>query len=93
MAELRCSDGKVINISKETEKELREAFSEPEWKFGDIIETEGGCKRIVLYNKNGELRGIWSDQNNDGENGMGQTLNHFCYSRGYKKTGNIFEEK
>lgn len=39
MAELRCDDGTVVPISKETEKELRKAFGGHEWVHGDVFET------------------------------------------------------
>ena len=95
MAELHCSDGKVINISKETEKELREVFSEPEWKFGDIIVSKsvlkGLSKGIVLYNGNGELRGFLVDCKDFGHT-RGITL-EYLRDHKYVKNGNIFEEK
>jgi hypothetical protein len=49
MAELKCSDGTVIEISKETEQELRKAFGpvyEP--KLGDILTCNFG-ERVVMY--------------------------------------------
>jgi len=90
MAELHCSDGKVIKISKETEKEFRKAFFGGVWEFGDVIEV-GSNKRIVLYNQNGDLVGVWTDRENDADNGRGQSL-EYCSNYGYKKTGNIFKD-
>lgn len=46
MAELRCNDNTVIQISDETEKELRKAFGKPEptFKIGDIFwRGEAAC--------------------------------------------------
>ncbi len=39
MTELRCDDGTVVQISKETEKELRKVFGKPEhkWVHGDVF--------------------------------------------------------
>jgi hypothetical protein len=61
MAELRCADGTVVQISAETEKELRKAFgeSEPTFKVGDIFwkDTESGgthYTRLVVWH-NGDV--------------------------------------
>ena len=57
MAELRCSDGTVVKISKETEAELRRQFGRKEPEFGDIVEHwKFGFKRVVLYDAHGELQ-------------------------------------
>jgi len=41
MAELKCSDGTVIQISKETEQELRKAFGpQPTYSVGDVVYRE-----------------------------------------------------
>jgi hypothetical protein len=46
MAELKCSDGTVVQISTETEKELRKTFGpKPEvtYKIGDIFWRDQEC--------------------------------------------------
>ena len=48
MAELKCSDGAVVQISAEIEAELRKAFEPPHvWKHGDVFENRGGV--IMIY--------------------------------------------
>jgi len=43
MAELRCNDGTVVQISAETEIELRKAFEPPHiWKHGDVFGDGNG---------------------------------------------------
>ena len=60
---LVCADGTVVQISRETENELRKAFElKPESKFGDIVvytgrnpSTRGGKRRVLLYDSTGKL--------------------------------------
>jgi hypothetical protein len=47
MAELKCSDGTVVNISSETEQELRKAFEPKPPQLGDIVTCIHG-RRVVL---------------------------------------------
>lgn len=62
MAKLTCSDGTVIQISKETETELRVTFGpklrpRPKLKFGDIVMGKySSNKYVLLYDKNRVLR-------------------------------------
>jgi hypothetical protein len=60
MAKLTCSDGTVVEISKETEAELKKAFGpkpKPEPKFGDIVIGATSNKfAVMLYDKTGVLR-------------------------------------
>jgi hypothetical protein len=43
-AELRCADGTVVQISAETEQELRKAFEpKPVYKVGDIVWRDEPC--------------------------------------------------
>lgn len=57
MAELKCNDGTVVQISKETETELRAAFGS-KLEFGDIViyRQDKRSKRVVLYDKYGQLQ-------------------------------------
>ena len=57
MANLTCSDGTVIQISAETEEELRRQFGPKKPEFGDVVEHKDyGYKRIVLYDAHGKLQ-------------------------------------
>ena len=57
MTELRCSDGTVVRISKETEAELRRQFGPKKPEFGDIVTHNSyGYKRVVLYDAHGKLQ-------------------------------------
>ena len=51
MAELRCNDGTVVQISAETEAELRKAF-EPShiWKHGDVFTNLTGDIHYIYMN-------------------------------------------
>ncbi|KKK56719.1 hypothetical protein LCGC14_1416860 [marine sediment metagenome] len=54
MAELRCLDGTVVQISAEMEVKLRKAFGEPEhvWVHGDVFDTGhsiGMFAETVIY--------------------------------------------
>lgn len=40
MAELKCSDGTVIKISKETEDELRKAFGDSPPEFNSFVDLD-----------------------------------------------------
>jgi hypothetical protein len=61
MAKLTCSDGTVVEISKETEAELKKAFGpkpepKPIPKFGDIVVGRTSNKfAVMLYDKAGVL--------------------------------------
>lgn len=67
MAELRCSDGTVVRISKETEAELRRQFGPKKVKFGDVVEHKDyGYKRVVLYDAHGKLQVYSIDSCNSG---------------------------
>ncbi len=52
MAELRCNDGTVVQISAETEAGLRKAF-EPKhvWEHGDVFRwvKPGGDGSVMIY--------------------------------------------
>jgi len=83
MAKLHCSDGKVINISKETEVELRKAF-ELKVKHGDILEDD--CCRVVIIGSGEGMKSyygspnVWNKEN--------EHLIEYC---NYKIVGNVFE--
>ncbi len=55
MAELRCSDGTVVQISAETEAKLRKAF-EPKhvWKHGDVFDEGDGVYPKIYIHVDGE---------------------------------------
>jgi len=61
MAELRCSDGTVIQISKETEQELRKAFGpQPTYSVGNVVYREysgtPGCNYFrIVASENGKV--------------------------------------
>jgi len=77
MAKLTCSDGTVIQISKETEAELRKAFGKPEptYQVGDIfcrdctINTTRYVKIVHRNNKYG-LRSLWCTRSDATVNGF-----------------------
>ncbi len=64
MAELRCADGTVVQISKETELELRKAFGKPErtYTIGDVFwrdhSTARGCHYVQLGVKLGDCNQV-----------------------------------
>jgi len=61
-------DGRKIEISYETAKNLREQFK-PEKKFGDIVTYKAsGIRRILLYDEDGKLK-IYSKDGNIVSNG------------------------
>ena len=83
MAKLHCSDGRVINISKETEVELRKAF-EPKVKHGDILEDDY-CRIVIIDSGEGMKScygspNVWNMEN--------ELLIKNC---NYKIVGNVFE--
>ena len=67
MANLTCSDGTVIQISAETEEELRRQFGPKKPEFGDVVEHKDyGYKRVVLYDAHGKLQVYSIDSCNSG---------------------------
>lgn len=56
MAELRCNDGTVVQISAEIEAELRKAF-EPEhvWKHGDVFDAGHSLGMFVETSAYGDI--------------------------------------
>ena len=96
MAELKCKDGTIIEISDETEAELRKASSKPEWKFGDVAAYRSKFNGITdiqcyLYDKNGKLAWFYLNK--------GSHSNPYGLKVGgpeveeYIEIGNIFEDK
>jgi hypothetical protein len=62
MAELKCSDGTVVQISTETEAELRKAFeSKHVWKHGDVFKNGSG-RMMYLNPKHGKEQMVWVDR-------------------------------
>lgn len=48
MAELKCADGTIVQISAETEAELRLAFGGHKWKHGDVLKITGGAVLVCV---------------------------------------------